>query len=306
MTRDHEVPKYKIQPSDTDDWFILELENSKIRVDVEKRVLTFRYDCQPHNLIVDKKQVPCSVYCCYAGCYITPEEIAFIERHLSEIKELMSVDSIQLLDEFRNEFYLPEDYDEVEDLYKTRCAPFEPSEDYGNYEEVANLNPDELEEQISDLKNDDNLDETDISTYEDKIRQVPNTHCVFLMDTGLCALHKYLKDSELNWPLHKFNICTTFPLDIRVTSNHTVKDAPYPVKKRVNDEISVIKMMDEFDDFLFTKMDCINLPDSIKKRFKVPFILDSMKYAITSRFGEDFWLALSDYAEKFRRRLRKA
>ena len=59
---------------------------------------------------------------------------------------------------------------------------------------------------------------------------------------------------------------------------------------------STLKMMDDYEDFLYTKMNCINLSPEIKARKNIPYIIDSMKYAIVSRFGEDLWTALHDYA----------
>ena len=117
------------------------------------------------------------------------------------------------------------------------------------------------------------------------------------MDDGLCALHKYCDDHNLYWPIDKFNICTTFPIDLRVTRNETAKDAPYPTEKRVDDECSTLKMMDDYEDFLYARMNCINLSPKVKAMKNVPYIIDSMKYAIVSRFGEEMWKALHDYAK---------
>lgn len=270
---------YQILPSDDDEWVIIELIDKKIRVDVKKEILNIRYDCIPHNLQVNGESVPCSRYCCYAGCYIYPREIKFIESILPELKkDYLPKDSLKVLETYRDEFYLPEDYDENEDLYKTRCAPLEST---GQYEY-------------------DNID-GDSETFEDNIHEIPETHCIFLMENGLCSIHKYLTDHQGNWFLDKFNICTTFPIDLRVTLRENAEDAPYPRERRVDDECSTIKMMEDYDQFLFSRMDCIHLSPAMKEKKGVPFLLDSMKYAFVSRFGEDLWLALQDYAEKYRK-----
>ena len=116
------TPKYTISPSDGDDWFIIELSDKKIKIDVEKRVLTTRYDCIPHKIsIADlNTSVFCSQYCCYMGCYISPLEIKFIEKILPDLKPYLPQASRQVLKRYSDEFYLPEDYDPEENLYKTR------------------------------------------------------------------------------------------------------------------------------------------------------------------------------------------
>ena len=121
------------------------------------------------------------------------------------------------------------------------------------------------------------------------------------MENGLCSVHKYCNDKGLDWTLNKFNICTTFPADIRVTRDDSSADSIYPMEKRVDDECSTLKMMDDYDEFLFVKMDCINLSPEIKKKKGIPYILDSMKYAILTRFGEETWLALNILAKKYRK-----
>ncbi|MHA1339106.1 MAG: hypothetical protein ACTSRZ_04950 [Promethearchaeota archaeon] len=270
--------KYRTMPSDNEDWIIIELVDKKIKVDLEKFVLTYRYDCIPHNVNVQGKNVPCSRYCCYAGCYITPLEIEFIEKILDELKKnYLTKESLNVLKKYKDEFYLPEDYDEEEDLYKTRCAPKEPPLEHNTYE----------------------YDE-ELDSYEKEIEEIPETYCLFLMENGLCSIHKYLLDNNMNWPLYKFNICTTFPLDIRVTRNETSLDAPWPEEKRVDDDLSTIKMMDEFKDFLYVQMDCVNLSEEKKRVKGVPYIIESMRYAIETRFGTEMWLAIKDFAEKYR------
>ena len=290
------LPKYAISPSDSDDWFIIELTGKKLKIDVEKRVLITRYDCIPHEVKIQDSNtvVSCSHFCCYMGCYISPVEIKFIEEILPKLKPYLTDDSRNVLKEFNDEFYLPEDNDPEEKLYKTRCSPEEPSRFYYD-EDVDNEEIEEDEEEIIDITDEDEED-ADAEDLETHLDECPDATCLFLMDDGLCALHKYCDDNSLDWPIQKFNICTTFPIDIRVTRNETAKDAPYPLEKRVDDECSTLKMMDEYDDFLFAKMNCINLSPKIKAKKHVPYIIDSMKYAIVSRFGENMWEALHDYA----------
>jgi hypothetical protein len=289
-------PKYTISPSDSNDWFIIELSDKKIKIDVEKCVLTTRYDCIPHKIsIADlNTTVSCSQYCCYMGCYISPLEIKFIEEILPDLKPYLTKDSQNVLKTYKDEFYLPEDYDPEEDLYKTRCSPEETTRFY--YDE--DVDEEEIEEDDKEIIeiSDDPIGEDDIENFETLINEVPDSSCLFLMDDGLCALHKYCDDHGLNWAIDKFNICTTFPIDIRVSRIGTAKDAPYPMEKRVDDECSTLKMMDEHEDFLYAKMNCVNLSPAMKAKKNVPYIIDSMKYAIVSRFGEEMWQALHDYA----------
>ena len=292
-----DIPKYKISPSDGEEWFIIELAGKNLKIDVEKRLLTSRYDCIPHPVKISNSNtiVSCSNFCCYMGCYISPCEIKFIEEILPELKPYLTEDSRNLMKKYKDEFYLPEDYDPEENLYKTRCSPEESSRFYYD-EDVDEEEINEDDEAVFDISEDSPSD-PDSEDLETNISEVPDSVCMFLMDNGLCALHKYCDDKGLYWPIDKFNICTTFPIDIRITRNGTAKDSPYPSEKRVDDECSTMKMMDEYDDFLYTKMNCVNLSHKVKSKKNIPYIIDSMKYAIVSRFGEDMWKALHDYAQ---------
>ena len=289
-----EIP-YNTYPSDSEDWIILELVEKKIKIDLKKDFLTFRYNCIPHPVSIDGNEFFCSRFCCYAGCYISPREINFIEDILPELKkEYLHNESLLVLKKFRDEFYLPEEYDEEEDLYKTRCSPTEAS-NYVNYE-----NGDD-DDNTSEDDDEGESNNEEIETYEKNIESIPGTYCLFLMENGLCSVHKYCNDKGLDWTLNKFNICTTFPVDIRVTRDDSSADSIYPMEKRVDDECSTLKMMADYDDFLFIMMDCINLSPEIKKKKRIPYILDSMKYAILTRFGEETWLTLNDLAKKYRK-----
>jgi hypothetical protein len=295
------IPKYKISPSDNDDWFIIELLDKKIKIDVEKCVLTTRFHCVPHPVKIQGSPlvIPCSRYCCYMGCYITPIEIRFIEEYLPELKSYLTNESREVLKKYKDEFYLPEDHDPDENLYKTRCYPEETTRFYYD-NDVDNEVIEEDEKAIIEIEDDlDEIKEGD--DLEAKISEIPDSSCLFLMENGLCAIHKFCDDHQMDWTIHKFNICTTFPVDIRVARNKTAKDAPYPLKKRVDDDCSTIKMMDDFEDFLYTKMNCVNSSSNIKAERKIPFIIDSMKYAIVSRFGEDLWTALKHHAIQLQR-----
>ena len=332
----NKVPEYEILPSDGDEWLIIQLKNSKIRVDFQKIILGLRYDCIPHPVsAVGSEGEPssCSRFCCYAGCYISPIEIKFIESILPDLKKkYLPKDSLEVLKKRNDEFYIPEDYDPEEDLYKTRCAPQElqpcntETEENGDDDEnqtekegtIAEQS-DETEDENSEVNETENSEEESsesneqaedkesesiedsVLTYEDKIPEIPPQHCLFLMDDGLCSVHKYCVEHDLDWHQYKFNICTTFPMDLRVTRNDTSKDAVWPLQKRVDDECSTAKMMEDYETFFHCKMDCINLSPKVKKEKDVPFILDSMKYAFVSRYGEDLWNALNDYAVKYRK-----
>ncbi|MHA1820157.1 MAG: hypothetical protein ACTSU2_13440 [Promethearchaeota archaeon] len=300
--------KYRILKSDSDDWFILDLPDYNIKVDIEKRVLNFRYDCVPHEVNVLGEKVSCSRFCCYTGCYISPVEIDFVNNILDDLKPYLSSDSLDVLERYQDEIYLPETYDPDEDLYKTRCAPFEPDEEGEVVDDCEDEEGDDGEEEGDDgeeegddgeEEGDDGEEEGEILTLENNIIDIPVTHCIFLMDNGLCAIHKYCVDHNLDWHLNKFSICVTFPLDIRVTNNGTSDGAPFPKEKRVDDDFSTIKMMEEYENFLYHKMDCLHLSPNVKERLGVPYVLDSMKYAFESRFGEIFWAALKDYAKKY-------
>ena len=137
-------------------------------------------------------------------------------------KSYLPKDSLETLERYRDEFYLPEDYDEEENLYKIRCSPIEPS--VYHYDEVDEEEEHE-EDYVEDTDNNDS--ENDLESYEMDIDSVPESHCIFLMEDGLCSIHKYYNDNNIDWTMKKFNICTTFPLDIRVTRNKTSLDSKY-------------------------------------------------------------------------------
>jgi hypothetical protein len=339
MSHKKSVPRYEIIPSDpSDEWLIIQLKDKKIRVDFQKQILGFRYDCIPHPVKVvglQNEKISCSRFCCYAGCYIGPIEVKFIESILPALKKAyLPKDSLEVLEKRHDEFYIPEDYDPDEDLYKTRCAPHElqvgssetsddktdnsESKNERNSESKNERNSESKNENNSESKNENNSESEstepsdatktssssecdNILTYEDNILELPPQHCIFLMDDGLCSIHKYCVEHNLDWYIYKFNICTTFPMDLRVTSNATSNDAVWPLEKRIDDECSTTKMMEDFETFLHCKMDCINLNPNVKKEKKVPFIIDSMKYAFVSRYGQELWDALNDYAKKYRK-----
>ena len=312
--------KYTVEESDSDDWVIIELVDKNIKLDIEKRIFFQRYDCIPHHVTVQGKEVYCSRFCCYAGCYVSPVELRFIEEILPELKKkYLPKDSLDVLNELNDEFYLPEDYDEDENLYKTRCAPIEAPPHYlDDIPEENEIDYDDGDEDDNNKVNDDSAkdgkdntdgeyedeedEDLDIDTYEDKIYELPESHCLFLMENGYCSIHSYCNDNGIDWTKEKFNICTTFPMDLRVSNNSSSKDVPRAIYKRVNDDCSTVKMMDDYQEFLFTEMDCISLPAKVKERKNVPYILDSMKYAFVTRYGEDMWIALTDYAQKIRQK----
>jgi hypothetical protein len=245
--------KYLVKPSDSSDWVILRSPKGT-EIDVELKILDYHYDCYPKKVKVGDESIYCSRLCCYAGCYVSQKEIDFIEENMKGIFPLLQPDAQKVLKDNDMQIYLPDDFDKEEGLYKTRCAPEE-----WDYDE-------------------DSSGETD---QEDDQDEVPANHCIFLMDNGLCASHKYFVDNDINWVQEKFNICTTFPIDIR------------PQDK-------TIAFMDEFETFTFSQVHYLSKDEKKKKRMKMPQIVDSMKYVIAGRYGEEWWDALAAFAGDYR------
>ena len=254
--------RYIAKPSDNQKWVIIESSDGS-EIDVEFRLMDYHYDCIPKTLVVDGKEVICSQFCCYTGCYITPDEIKEANKILPKIRPYLQKDAAELLHKTMDQIFLPDDYDKVENLYKTRCAPEE--WDYDEEDEEDSEKGDEQEDKEED--------------WEEEIP--PVNHCVFLMKNGLCATHKYYVDKGINWVKKKFNICTTFPIDVR------------PQDK-------TLAFMDEFDSFTYANVDCISPDENHKMKLGMPQIIESMKYVIVDRYGEIFWTALNEFAKDFR------
>ncbi len=265
--------KYIAKPSDSREWIILQ-SNLGLAVDIELRMLDYHYDCQPKLIEVNGEKIYCSQLCCYAGCYVSEDEIKSVEEILPKIKPLLKKESINLLETVKNQIFVPEDYDKDEKLYKTRTAPEEwefPDED------------EEKEEEIDEEENESKSSETDKedNEEEEEEKEIPKNHCLFLTNKGLCALHQHYNDNGINWVKEKFNICVTFPLDIR------------PKDK-------TLAFMDEFDSFMYFNVDCISKDEDKKIKLGMPQIIDSMKYAIVDRFTLEWWEALSAFSKDYR------
>ena len=248
---DHKTSAYTAKPSDSREWIIIESPAGKA-IDVQLRVMDYRYDCIPQIIDVGNEKIYCSNLCCYQGCYVSPKEVEYVAKHLKDIKPMLREDSLRVLEMCQDKIYVPEDYDAKENLFKTCCAPREWTNDELCVE------------------------------HEDKEAEAPPAnHCIFLMHNGLCSVHKFCSDRNINWVKNKFNICVTFPLDIR------------PQDK-------TLAFMDGFDQFTFGKVDCISPDENRKKQLGMPQVIESMKYAIVDRYGEEWWAALNAFAIDYR------
>ena len=270
--------KYIAKPSDSLEWIIIE-SNSGLAVDVELRILDYHYDCQPKQIEVNGKngkKVYCSELCCYAGCYVSEDEITSVKEILPKIKPLLKNDSFDLLEKVKDQIFVPGDYDKEEKLYKTRTAPEEWEFSDDDEEEEEDIKEEEDKNESESLENDEEDDED-----EKEESEIPKNHCIFLTDKGLCAVHQHYNDEGINWVEKKFNICVTFPLDIR-TQDKT------------------LAFMDEFDSFTFLDVDCMSKDEDKKIKLGMPQIIDSMKYAIVDRYSLEWWEALSTFAIDYR------
>lgn len=255
---------YIAKPSDSREWIIIQ-SKSGLAVDTELRIMDYHYDCQPKQIEVNGEMIYCSELCCYAGCYVNEDEIKRVKEILLKIKPLLKKDSIDLLIKVKDQIIVPEDFDKEEKLYKTRTAP----EEWEFF--------DEEEEDKNENEADDVDDEED---EEEEELEIPQNHCIFLTNKGLCALHQHYNDEGINWVKEKFNICVTFPLDIR------------PQDK-------TLAFMDEFDSFFFHNVDCIGKDENKKIKLGMPQIIDSMKYAIVDRYNIEWWEALSAFSKDY-------
>ena len=74
---------YTAIPSDSRNWVIIQAPNGTT-VDVELALMNFRYDCRPQLVEVEVngtiEKIWCSRLCCYAGCYVSPEDILQTRR----------------------------------------------------------------------------------------------------------------------------------------------------------------------------------------------------------------------------------
>ncbi|WP_457557345.1 hypothetical protein [Candidatus Harpocratesius sp.] len=297
---------YYIKPSDSKNWLIIGSPSNK-EVDVEIKILDYLFRCKPKEIEVDGMQIMCSRLCCYTGCYVSMEEIKRAEELLPKILPDLQEDAKNLLNINNNQIYLPNDYDRDENLYKIRCSPdewnFDENDD--DNEEDGEIDDDNEEDGEIDDGNeedgeidddneedckidDDNEEDDEIDDdneeddeIDDEFSLPPRNHCIFLMNNGMCALHKYYIEYNQNWIKEKFNICTTFPLDLRPQDG-------------------TIAFMKDFDDFTFGEVECLSKDRNLKKQLGYPQIIDSMKDVIVDRFGISWWNALNHCAKDFR------
>ncbi len=263
------TPKYIVKPSDSREWIIIQSRiKSRLAVDTELRIVDYHYDCQPKQIEVNGEKIFCSELCCYAGCYVSEEKIKKVEEILPKIKPLLQKDSLELLEKVKDQIIVPEDYDKEENLYKTRTAPEE-----WEFSEEEEEEEDNKSESLENVKEDEGNEDEDF--------EIPQNHCIFLTDKGLCALHQHYNDEGLNWVKEKFNICVTFPLDIR------------PQDK-------TLAFMEDFDSFFFHNVDCMSKDEDKKIKLGMPQIIDSMKYVIVDRFSLEWWEALSAFSKDYR------
>jgi hypothetical protein len=271
---------YTALPSDSREWIIIRSPEG-LEIDCELKIMDYHYDCIPKKVKIGEKEVMCSELCCYCGCYIDPKEIGNTLRIMPKIRHLLRDDAQKLLEENGDQIIVPGDFDEIENLYKTCAAPkewdHEPpnSNDEGEDEGESSANNSEEDEEVVVEISEDNSEDED-----DEI-QPPVNHCMFLMESGYCATHSYYVENKIDWVKEKFNICVTFPLDIR------------PQDK-------TLAFMDEFDQFFYTKTDCISSDEDLKISLGMPQIIESMKYAIVDRYGLEFWGALNAFAKDWR------
>ena len=94
-------------------------------------------------------------------------------------------------------------------------------------------------------------EEIEESPDDQKWLPIPQIIAFFLMADGFCAVHKYCNDSGRNWVQDKFNICTTFPLDVR------------PQDK-------TLAFMKDFDSFTFGPVDCLSDDEDKKAALGMP------------------------------------
>ncbi|RLI62015.1 MAG: hypothetical protein DRO88_12320 [Promethearchaeia archaeon] len=265
---------YTVKPSDSREWIIIQ-SPSGTSVDVELRIMNYHYDCQPKLIDINGEKIYCSQLCCYAGCYVSKKEIKKVEKILPKIKQYLQKDSIDLLEKVNDQIYVPSDYDKEEKLYKTRTAPEE--------WEFSDDEEEETDEETEENKSNKDIEEgkeREIEENEEEI-EIPKNHCIFLTEKGLCATHQYYNENNIDWVKEKFNICVTFPLDIR------------PQDK-------TLAFMDEFDSFAYHEVDCISKDEDMKIKLGMPQIIDSMKYAIVDRYNLEWWEALSAFSKDYR------
>ena len=267
--------KYRVFPSNRKNYVFVESPKG-IQVEVEVRILDYRYDCIPTKIEYHGKQIWCSQLCCYSSCFVSKMQIEKTTEIMDKILPYLQSDSIKVIKDANNNISKAE-YDKEYDLWKIHSAPYKwdwqkiSPQGCLTHPDGSPLPYDIVDEGCQVIPKNYNPD-------LDK----PN-HCIFLMENGLCATHAYFNETGKNWVKEKFDICTTFPLHIVPGKN-------------------VLKFMDGFDHFTLGPVPCIE-PKSPKGPLNMPQVIDSMKYAIVDRFGEEWYLALKAFAEDYRQKL---
>ncbi len=107
--------------------------------------------------------------------------------------------------------------------------------------------------------------------------------CIFLMDNGACAVHRYCLDNGIDWIRFKFDICATFPLIIYYEKR---------LIRLINSGWEVVA--------------CLNLSDEEKQKKQMKPLVYSMKDILIDRLGMEFWNALEfEYLEISKKQIKQ-
>lgn len=144
---------------------------------VDPKIFETRYTC-------DVKGYSCESTCCYRGCIIRPSEIKRIEKHLSGIMKLLSLESQEAIK--RNGSFV------------ARCHLQCP--------EGCDIHPEEIKAVRRFFKNSKNF----------RCTLLLNNLCVFVYTNseGLkyCAVHSYALNNKMNIEYFKYIDCIQYPL----------------------------------------------------------------------------------------------
>jgi hypothetical protein len=270
LTNSHK--NYSVFPSNRANFIIVESAKGT-RVEVELKLLDYHYDCIPTKINFHGKQLWCSQLCCYSSCFVSKPQIEQTSKIMDKIMPLLQADSIKVIQNANNQISKSE-YDKEYDLWKIHSAPRK-----WDWEKVAPQG--HVKRADGTTLPYDIWDEgcQVLPKNFDPDKESPH-HCIFLMENGLCATHAYFNDAGKNWVKEKFDICTTFPFHIVPGKN-------------------VLRLMDGFEHFTLGPVPCID-PKSPTGPVNMPQIIDSMKYAIVDRFGDEWYSALKAFSDDYR------